>query len=57
MPSTSITSCGKASVTGLAPGLLAAIKQSLEMPVVQGPPIEDDEEDYDEEEPALERGH
>ena len=27
--------------------------QRLKMPVLQGPPIEDDEEDYDEEEPPL----
>ena len=37
----------------MASGLLAAGEQRLKMPVLQGPPIEDDEEDYDEEEPPL----
>ena len=37
----------------MASGLLAAGEQRLKMLVLQGPPIEDDEEDYDEEEPPL----
>ncbi len=52
-PHAAISPCVEAPVADMASGLLAAGEQRLKMLVLQGPPIEDDEEDYDEEEPPL----
>ena len=52
-PNATVGFCVEAPVTIRRSGLLAAIEQSLKMFMLQGPPIEDDEEDYDEEEPPL----
>ena len=51
-PHAAISPSVKAPVTDTASGLLAA-SERLKMPMLQGPPIEDDEEDYDEEEQPL----